>query len=368
MSRFTDEVGTYAHASSDLRETSCTDVAIDIFNRQSAALFPHPGFQPCTEGLRDLFASHKSTSDIVTYLCTTLLRIPEYIALNIVPTTTQMSARHTPFPASDMVASTSRPRPTGTYRADGVGAIYGKDVHSVADPIKDLRRAVNYLPQAWQKETDDLNGIVRKQVRSDWDWDGKPKFAKRSWGDEDKPKPKYFKVEEKRRRKEPEIKGDPKLMLVRMIEDGWEEMTWGTSVKARETPRDVGGSSNVRSSRIRTKSATAMVDDLINATSSSSQSRPFRPFQPPSSSPAPTSSPPAEIPSSRIKRPSLNPFRTSTSTPSSTGVRPLSQSQSQSQSPDEFGFTSSQNIKTKRFEGADIGEKKRAGMRMFTVK
>ena len=280
-----------------------------------------------------------------------------------------MSARHTPFPASDIEVSTSRPRPKGAYRADGVGAIYGKDVHSVADPIKDLRRAVNYLPQAWQKEQDDLNGIVRQQVRSDWDWDGKPKFAKRRWGDEDKPKPKYFKVEEKRRRKEPEIKGDPKLMLVRMIEDGWEEMTWGTSVKAREAPKEGGNSSNVHSGRIRVKSAAAMVDDLINATSRSSQSRPFRPFQPSSSSPAPTSSPPTEIPFSQYKRPSLNPFRTSTSTPTVTGVRPLSQSQSQSPSnTDQSGFTSSQNTKTKRFGGADTGEKKRAGMRMFTVK
>jgi hypothetical protein len=83
---------------------------------------------------------------------------------------------------------------------------------------------------------------------------------------------------------------------------------------------------------------------------------------------SPASSPPATS-LSTTRRPSLNPFRISTSTSSTSGVRPLTQSLSQapaSATPDEFGFTRSQ--KTKRFRGADTGELKRAGMRMFTVK
>ena len=277
-----------------------------------------------------------------------------------------MSSRHTPFPESEAEASTSRPRPRGAYRADGVGAIYGKNVHSIADPIKDLRRAVNYLPQAWQKVDDASKGIVREKVYSDWDRDGNPRagFSKRRWEDDDKPKPQYFKSEEKRRKTEPVIKDDLKLMLVRMIEDGWEELTWATSVSAKVTPKNDGSGSAARSNRIRTASATAMVDDLINAT--------FRPANR-SSSPAPTSSPPSEPAIPQVKRSSHNPFRKPSSTPSATGVRPLSQSQFQRQSLSQasdstegFGFPTSQ--KAKRFGGAATEEKKRAGMRMFTVK
>lgn len=336
---------------------------MDIFNRQSASLFSHPGFQPCTGALIELFAMHKSPSEILAYLCSTLLRIPEFTALHIVPTTRQISSRHTPFPETEVEASSSRPTPRGTYRADGVGAIYGKHVSGVADPVKDLRRAVKNLPQAWQIDDDITKGIDRKRIYSDWDKEGNVRYVRQAWKEELKPKPKYFKVEQYKRRKEPEIKGDPKWMLVRMLDDGWDKLTWNTSVKVLATQGDAS-----YSTQIRAKSGRSIVDDLVHS-AKSTPSGPFRPLR--TSSPA--SSPPSESPASTIKIPSLNPFRTTTAS-RPTGIRPLSLSQSQSESqiqsspmPDEeCSFAGSQ--KKRRFGGAESEEKKRAGMRMFTVK
>lgn len=344
----------------DLRETSCTSVAMEIFNRQSPALFRHPGFQACTEGLMGLFASHKPATELVAYLASTLLRIPDYVALHVVPTTAEISPRFTPFPRSEPVASSSRPSRGVAYRADGVGAIYGKDVSRIKDTVGDLRSAVKNLPLAWQIEEDEANGIERPKFRSGWDREGNVRFCRRSWEDEYKPKPKYFKEEKPRKRKEPEIKGDSKLMLVRMIDDGWENLTWSTSVKHSTRPDLVPSTSS--SSRVKAASSTALLDD-ITGTAKRKPSGPFRPAQ--SSSPVPSPLPTGSAPP--VSRPSLNPFRISASSPAAPS-RPFSQSSDPaSASQNDFAFASSDS-KKRRSGGADAAEKKRSGMRMFGAK
>lgn len=344
----------------DLRESSCTDAAIGILNRQSASLFGHPGFQLCTDGLVDLFATHKSPSDILSCLCSTLLRISDFTALHIVPTTRHISSHHTPFPEVDTDTASSRLSITTAYRPGGVGAIYGRNVHSVDDSVKKLRRAVKNLPLEWQIKEDRANGIERKRVYSDWDKEGGIKRVRQAWKEEYKPKPKYFKVEERRTRKEPEIKGNPRFMLVRMLDDGWEDMTWRTSVQSGNSAKALTTPS-FGATQVRSSAGRSVLDDL---TKTAKQTPPKSPFQPNRSS-SPASSPLSDhIGQPPTKRPSLNPFRTSSSQQS--GVRPLSQSVASAST--DSGDWSTSSSQKRRFGGADTAEKKRAGMRMFTVK
>jgi hypothetical protein len=344
----------------DLRETSCTDVAIDIFNRQSATLFPHPSFQPCTPGLLDLFSTEKTPSEVLSYLCSTLMKTIDYTALHIVPSTVQISPHFTPFPnlpAPPPSYRSARGQPT--YRADGVGFIYGQDVSHTANPVGELRQAVKNLPIAWQIQDDEEKGIVRKRARGDWDKEGNVRYVRQAWREEKKPKPKIFDPEKKRRAKKvaPEIKGDPKLMMVRIIQDGWDQLNWGTSVRAVST---IKTSASGSSSQVRSAKAGNMVNDLFGATKVK-PSGPFRPTQ--SSSPA--SSPPSE--SNRAVRipirPSLNPFRISST--SSQDIKPLKIRSSSPISSEDSTFTSSQP--KRRFGGSDTENKRRSGMKMFTI-
>jgi hypothetical protein len=338
----------------DIRETSCTDVAIDIFNRQSATLFPHPGFQPCTEGLLDLFSADKTPSEVISYLCSTLMKITDYTALHIVPTTTQISPHLTPFPDTPALAPMRSSHQAPTYRADGVGMVYGQGAANIANPVGDLRRAVKNLPLAWQIKDDQEKGIVRKRITSDWDKDGNPRYARQPWLEAKKPKPKIFDPSKQKKVKKVEIKGGPRLMMVRMVPDGWEVMTWGTSVRAHKPQKSTGSAS-----QIRLAAGGNLVDDLFGATKVK-HSGPFRPTQ----SSSPVSSPPPESQSTIRKpsRPSLNPFRMATT--SSQDIKPLIL-KSSSPRLEEDAFTSSQP--KRRFGGADTENKKRSGMKMFTI-
>lgn len=314
----------------------------------------------------DLFAIYKPPSEILSYLCSTLLHTPDFAALHIVPTTRQISPHHTPFPVPETSDQRIRSTYSSTqaYCADGVGTIYGQGVRNVADSAKDLRRAVNNLPLVWQKESDRANGIERRRVSSDWDNEGNIRRVRQSWQweDENKPKPKYFKMEQRRKKKEPEIKGDPKLMLVRMLDDGWENLTWRTASTASSTKQPHSGPSTVK---VRAPVSRGFVDDFATMPSSAKEiSGPFRPTR---SSPPLCSSPPEDS-KATFNRPSLNPFRTPSSSPS-TGIRPLkvSMGQSEHSSPQECGFVGGVQ-KKRRFGGAETAGRTRAGMRMFTVK
>lgn len=336
----------------DIRETSCTDVAIDIFNRQSASLFPHPGLQPCTEGLLDLFSADKTPSEVLSYLCSTLLKITDYTALHIVPSTVQISPHFTPFPDTPTLAPIRSSSQAPTYRADGVGLIYGQGASNIANPVGELRRAVKNLPLAWQIKDDQEKGIVRKRTSSDWDKDGNPRYARQAWKEEKKPKPKIFDPLKQKKVRTVAIRGGPRLMMVRMIPDGWEKLTWGTSVKAPASQ-----SSNGSASQVRRAKGGNLVNDIFGGT----KAKPAGPFRPTQSS-SPASSPPREV--QNIRKPtklSLNPFRIAAT--SSQNTKPLVV---KSTPPvlEEDAFASIQP--KRRFGGADTENKRRSAMKMFT--
>jgi hypothetical protein len=338
----------------DVRETSCTDVAIDIFNRQSATIFPHPPFQPCTEGLLDLFSADKTPSEVLSYLCSTLMKITDYTALHIVPSTIQISPHFTPFPDTPALAPIRSSYQAPTYRADGVGLVYGQGAANIANPVGDLRRAVKNLPLAWQIKDDQEKGIARKRITSDWDQDGNVRYVRQPWREEKKPKPKIFDPSKQKKAKRVEVKGGPRLMMVRMIPDGWEKMTWGTSVRSHKPQPSTGSASQVRSFK-----GDNLVNDIFGATRVK-YSGPFRPTQ----SSSPVSSPPPESRSTIRKpiKPSLNPFRMATT--SSHDIKPLVLKSSTPRS-EVDAFVSGQP--KRRFGGADTEDKKRSGMKMFTI-
>jgi hypothetical protein len=335
---------------------------MDIFNRQSAILFPHPGFQACTPGLIDLFATDKTPDEILAYLCATLMKVTDYTALHIVPTTHMISAQYTPFPHIEPIPSRiAWSKQTSVYRADGVGVVYGQGVSSIANPVNELRRAVKNLPIAWQIDEDQRNGIERKRVSSDWDRDGRVKRVRDHWKEEIKPKPKCFdaeKLKKKKGTKIVEVKGDPRLMMVRMIDEGWEQLKWYSAVPATNLSATQPSS---QGSQMRRSASNALMSDILSA-APPKVSGPFRPVH--SSSPA--SSPPAETPTHKARppKPSLNPFRVSSATPN--GVKPLKARLEMPTFTEGESFDRGSAEKKMRFGGAGSAEKRRSGMKMFT--
>ncbi|RXK37455.1 hypothetical protein M231_05278 [Tremella mesenterica] len=72
----------------DVRDTSCTEVSINIFNKYSRQYFScqNADFQSCTEGLRQLFSPVTPTNEILKDLTLTLMPLSEkrYLSLNVV--------------------------------------------------------------------------------------------------------------------------------------------------------------------------------------------------------------------------------------------------------------------------------------------
>jgi len=234
--------------------------------------------------------------------------------------------------------------------------VYGQGAANIANPVSELRRAVKNLPLAWQIADDESRGIVRKRIDSDWDRDGKPRYVRQAWKEDMKPKPKIFDPKKNKKiTKKVEIRGGPKMMMVRMIADGWEDMTWGTSVRSTASQAPLAASAF----KVRSVRPGNLVNDLSAATKVK-QSGPFRPVR--SSSPA--SSPPPESQSAArsANRPSLNPFRVSSM--NSQGIKPLV---SRSSSPVSEENTFASNQPKRRFGGADTENKRRSGMKMFTI-
>jgi hypothetical protein len=283
------------------------------------------------------------------------MKTPDYTALHIVPSTIQISPQFTPFPDTPVLAPTRSWSQRPTYRADGVGMIYGQGASNIANPVGELRRAVKNLPLAWKIQDDEDRGIVRRGVGSDWDKEGKPRYVRQSWREEKKPKPKVFDPKKQKKVKQVEIQGGPRMMMVRMIADGWEELTWGTSVrKPASEPASTASASQVRSTK-----PGNLVSDIFGA----AKVKVAGPFRPTHSS-SPGSSPPPESQSTLRKptRPSSNPFRISST--SSQDIKPLVL---KSSTPvlEEDAFASSQP--KRRFGGTDTENKRRSGMKMFTI-
>ncbi|WVQ93144.1 hypothetical protein IAU59_000208 [Kwoniella sp. CBS 9459] len=415
----------------DIRDTSCTTSAIDIFNRTSRNLFSgaNVDLQPCTDGLLRLFARNSTSAEILDSLRMTLIKSspsehsnssdpvdiprqpgPSHIALHIVPSARPLQERWLPsasLPASNKKSSYHRESKDAksVYRSNGVGQIYGTSVSSVVDEAKDFRWRLNTSMQIQYEKEHALAEQVAYDNMSTVD---KRKFTmkKNRKEKEDREFIRYGKIPEREKRvvagkivkpsrkqknsdeqskkfvrgskdsaeggeseEEDGLKGERKLMLVRMVNANWETLTWTTNGGTGEGFRAggaqtaaVGGSSRsgfwgrVASQKVK---AGILVQELLSSTQSQATSISRSPSSPsanvrrvtvPSAAtPAmrPTTTTESSMPatpvksehgsqhssfsapgSSRMKdqsqRARINPFKSGPTISSPMGIRPLS--------------------------------------------
>ncbi|OCF35631.1 hypothetical protein I316_02686 [Kwoniella heveanensis BCC8398] len=408
-------------------------LAIDIFNRSCQQLFSgaNADLQPCTDGLLGLFARHSSSADILDSLRMTLIKPsqsqpksspinldtsnptemqtvvePSHIALHIVPSAKPVEERWLP-PSS----LTSKKKPpyhyeTGdarsVYRSNGVGQIYGSSVNSVVDEAEDFRWRLNTSMQIqYEKEqaiaekaaydqmstVDQRKYTMKKNKKEKEDWEyirsGKAN-PNRNVGKVVKPSRKQTKSDEKSKKfvrgsngvvgeeGDDGVDGERKLMLVRMVNNDWENLTWilnagsragmtgetagsglwgraaSQKVKASNLVEELLSSTQIQAARRLTSSMTSPAPVHSRATSmttTSTSSAPQRSTVPSNpvrsefddrhASSCCTPGPSRSSNQSQSQKPRVNPFKSgSSSTSSPMGIRPLF-SQSQDSTPAE---------------------------------
>ena len=365
----------------DLRETSCTSVAIDIFNRYSRAYFmcQNADLQPCTDGLRQLF-SLAPAGRIIDNLALTLTPLPtsassseagpsrprRHLALHIVPSPQPLRPSWLPEPPASHSRQhrkshadrLDRKRARNTvYRSEGIGQVYGTDVAHIHDAAGEYRDAKQRREDAimwaefWEEERrpkkakrdklDKFRPWVKKNDQREM-WE-KPvpmagKVFKEQKADADQRSREFVAATLRARRAEEsddedspvvdgaQVKGDAGMMLVRMVCEHWETLQWAKS-PAIDEPAQAStsgmGSQKVRQGRL------DILDDLLGATSqaiSTSNRRPVAVSLPSSSSSTSISSSPPTS-SAPSMQSSSNPFRKSSTGPTNPfGIKPLASS------------------------------------------
>ncbi|KAK4685695.1 hypothetical protein P7C73_g4448, partial [Tremellales sp. Uapishka_1] len=345
----------------DVRDTSCTTAAIDIFNRSSQALFAHnPDFQPCTPGLTALFSSRDPPSDTIHNLSQTLLGPNvNYLSLHIVPSHQPLSPQWQPEPPvsrprADFTALTSR---TSVYRGGGIGQIYGSGVSYIPDIERDQR---DNLAIALRIEAEEETaGSYSKKRRSPWDRDldvkpRKPEIykEKKVKGQTADERSRRFAVGVRADVEEESIRGARELMMVRMVHEQWEKLSWVPG-GARRAISTIVPTAPIRvdtgSTQIR-KGKGNIVGDILGATAKPPIPTPSNPFKP-----KPTSMAPTQSPSPRLSTPmASNPFRNA-----SQALRP------NPLAADSLSFAAPSTKKRDWSGGSGTVEAKRRGMKMF---
>ncbi|WWC98044.1 hypothetical protein V866_004933 [Kwoniella sp. B9012] len=440
----------------DIRDTSCTTSAIDIFNRTCQNIFQgyNPDFQPCTEGLLDLFYRSYTSSEILDKLCLTLIKLPDntssdksHISLNIIPSFRPIEDRY--LPESSTHTPSKKPwenkwetAQKTVYRGNGIGQIYGTSVSRVTDEVEDFRKKRKIAIEMEGKEseldryanmsTDEKRKYTRQKNKEEKEWREARYHWKNKDEDEIKPKPKIYKGRGEKGDAErsksfvmgtkgeqvlidKSSKDDKSLMLVRMVNDNWERLTWtsnaGSSDISQPDKNGGFGFGPAKTSFSQKVKAANLVEELLGTTMSTitssqisnSQATPSNPFR---STPLKQtlSQPPISVSSSPINglwqtpqsQRDRNPFKTQSVKSNPMGVRPLSSlATSQSLKPharstlpnsspfsfsmaedgfaagklkDDLSFTFSNSTRKRAFDGSGSGvEAKRGAMKMFSL-
>lgn len=268
-----------------MRNTSCTDAAIGVFNRTQQALFAcaNADFQPCTDGLRGIFATKCPVSVIVERLRHTLLkrkrdRSPAsepYLALHLKPSTQAMHPTWLPERPRNSLNKNSGPNRTWTssqaYIGGGIGQLWGTNVRGVEDEARQFRRKVKSALdiEAKLEKKALLESQYRNVKREHWDWDWIPdkewnamwkrhrnEGARGGWdwkqehaagkvfgkkrgaqAEAEARAPIPDRVDmywQKARYDEKEVvEGEPCYMMVRMVCDQWETLVWAADAGAK---------------------------------------------------------------------------------------------------------------------------------------
>ncbi|WVW79419.1 hypothetical protein I302_101388 [Kwoniella bestiolae CBS 10118] len=358
----------------DVRDTSCTTSAIDIFNRTCQNIFAgyNPDFQPCTEGLLDLFSRSSTSSAIMDKLCLTLIKLftntssndddKSHISLNIHPSHRPIEEKFLPqsstnnnTPSYEEWKAKRQMAERTVYRGNGVGQIYGSSVSGVTDEVGDFRKRRKIAIEMEGKESEqdryaemssvEKRNYTRQKNKEEKEW----REAMYKWKTDDVPKskPKIYKGRGKKgeaERSKSFVMGtqgeqilidklsrdDRSLMLVRMVNDDWERLSWTVNAGTAESNQKTKGGFDVAKTSLTQKiRATNLVEGLLGSTmstfsssqQSSSQSSQSNPFKQPSSQPTLSSSP---IHSPQTPQRDRNPFKSQVVKSNSMGAKPLS--------------------------------------------
>ncbi|WVF65477.1 hypothetical protein IAT40_000205 [Kwoniella sp. CBS 6097] len=376
----------------DIRDTSCTTSAIDIFNRTSQNLFSgaNADLQPCTEGLLSLFARYASSAEILDLLRKSLIKPKptqplgppssdlqissdvvggrqdpsHHIALHVVPSAKPLQERWLPTTSLPIAkrpgySSYHEPKDAKTvYRSNGVGQIYGSSVSSVMDEAKDYRRRIITSMQIqYEKE----HAVAEKAAYDNMSTVEKRKYTmeKNRQEKEDREYIKYGNIPEREKKvvagrivkpsrkvvytdsksdekskkfvkgsqgafeqgqEEDGLDGERKLMLVRMVNEDWENLTWTTNTGSTDGMKSGIGSQLMAGGTEQTGSwgraasqrlrANNLVEQLLSSTQTQSQSQsqsqrvPFS-FSSPDPSPSQASASASSSSSRSISRPDI---------------------------------------------------------------
>ncbi|WWC73046.1 uncharacterized protein I206_107011 [Kwoniella pini CBS 10737] len=374
----------------DIRDTSCTTSAIDIFNRTSRNLFSaqNPDFQPCTDGLLDLFSRNTTSADIVDKLCLTLIKLPNtivmeksHLSLNIVPSHRPLDERYLPESSQSYSSENAPFRKTwessdskSVYRLNGIGQIYGTSVSKVSDEVKDFRerrklaielseksnQAIQEAKAYEEMGTNGRRAFTRKKnkaIKEEREFNWKFKYGK--FNEEDltgaykKATTKTYKQRGKKGETERSksfvmgkkgeqllidriAKDDSNLMLVRMVNDDWEHLKWTVNTGSTgftQTTSKSNKTSTIGFSLSQNKmKASNLVEDLLNTTMSiTSSTEPSfassqnsNPFKLSQCQSTQTSISSSPFTNSQEIQRTGNPFKSQKSKANSMGVRPLS--------------------------------------------
>lgn len=332
-------------------------------------------------------------------LAQTLLVVPgsppeSYLSLNIVPSYVALPDECLPVNAQRRRHNARNVDPS--FRSGGLGHIYGQGIVNITDEVQSKRRDV-YVALKMQAIEDGL-------MKDDW------KEQKKKRKEEDKEEKKLEKAlgnpnsrasrqkrkvlkgyrdelakgkagKENKGNNAPEMKGVPGqsmlmgegadlvhesdrcLMLVRVAQEGWEEMEW--SIPASNAVAGAGPAPTAISSSQRTARRNDLVGDLLSSLGPSSQAA-QSPISASQAPPLPISS--QSSPFAPLRK-STNPFKSGSSTGRfGTATAPVATlAASNSSSTDPFGGSfGDSSAKKRRFEGNAEGEQKRRGMKMFS--
>ncbi|WWC91157.1 uncharacterized protein L201_006098 [Kwoniella dendrophila CBS 6074] len=433
----------------DIRDTSCTTAAMDIFNRTCQNIFSgqNPDFQPCTEGLLELFSRNSTSSEILDKLCLTLIKLPtfssifatqpineffdkSYLSLHLIPSHRPLEEKYLPLSSLPTTTTNMKngfdeyskiyesSKSKTVYRGNGIGQIYGTSVNRIENELEDFRKRrklaielnenqnkIEYELQKYENmSTNEKRAYTRKKNKEkkeekEWKENGKYDFekerklkqakiskfnvrgkARQLINENERSKSFVLGTKNQQIQIDKSQKDDKFLMLVRLVNDNWENLSWSTSTNQKgslETQSFSTSQSNstpggfIRTSSSQKFKATNLVQDLLSTTMSisssyipnpKSSSNPFKTNSHSYSTPQrQNSSSQSSIPSSPIDYSSQsslsqssssqpiatprahNPFKSRTSDSNSMGVRPLSSNPSFSSKPSSHTITPSRS-------------------------
>lgn len=310
-----------------------------MFNRTTQVVFggQQPDFQPCTEGLLQLFAAQASPTTMMNNLSLTLIEPDldgrQYLAFHLLTGTEEPKDEWLHEPLPRRVYKTSEASNKGKF-VSGVGWVYGKGAEAITNDDQERREKLKWALR-FEAHADDVEAEGRKAPMSWWDKEAaeRKRETKQRWEKRSKEgwNAHLYKADHRTSRvfdegstpafradardaglrlddgevAEEVVRGDTRLMLVRMVCPQWKELSWHREVAKPEAVVKVA-----RRARV-----TNDIADLLGVVSQSSD--------PTSSSQVPSSSPPSSSPpSDRLATPSSSPAPSQTRRWPSLGSQP----------------------------------------------